>query len=327
MCAIFGLIDYNHTLNAKQREKVLRVLSQECEERGTDATGYAYNSRGKLTVFKRPFAAHNVHLKLREDANVIMGHTRMATQGNKLDNRNNHPFPGVVGNTIFALAHNGVLHNDLTLRAQMKLPNTPIKTDSYIAVQLLEQQKTLDMKSIGEMAELVEGSFVFTILDDSNNLYFVKGDNPLALYHYEKYGFYVYASTEAILDRALAELRILSFEHTEIQTTCGDIIKIDSAGEMERGLFDTSNLYAFDYRFLRSSYWDYPDPSNHEPQDVKQLKDFAASIGISREDIDLLLCYGYFVEEIEEMLYQPGVIEEALCEILDECAYDYCGEF
>ena len=27
MCAIFGLIDYNHTLNAKQREKVLRVLS------------------------------------------------------------------------------------------------------------------------------------------------------------------------------------------------------------------------------------------------------------------------------------------------------------
>ena len=194
MCAIFGLIDYNHTLNAKQREKVLRVLSQECEERGTDATGYAYNSRGKLTVFKRPFAAHNVHLKLREDANVIMGHTRMATQGNKLDNRNNHPFPGVAGNTRFALAHNGVLHNDLTLRAQMRLPNTPIKTDSYIAVQLLEQQKTLDMKSVGEMAELVEGSFVFTVLDEKNNMYFVKGDNPLALYHYEKYGFYVYAS-------------------------------------------------------------------------------------------------------------------------------------
>ena len=51
MCAIFGLIDYNHTLNAKQREKVLRVLSHECEERGTDATGYAYNSRGKRHEF------------------------------------------------------------------------------------------------------------------------------------------------------------------------------------------------------------------------------------------------------------------------------------
>ena len=158
-------------------------------------------------------------------------------------------------------------------------------------------------------------------------MYFVKGDNPLALYHYEKYGFYVYASTESILDRSLTRLGILGFEHTEINTNCGDIIKIDGIGAMERGLFDTSNLYAFDYRFLRSSYWDYPDPAEHEPQDVKQLKDFAASIGISREDIDLLLCYGYFVEEIEEMLYQPGAFEQALVEILDECAYDYCGEF
>ena len=49
MCAIFGLIDYNHTLNAKQREKLLSVLSEECEERGTDATGYAFNHNGKLT--------------------------------------------------------------------------------------------------------------------------------------------------------------------------------------------------------------------------------------------------------------------------------------
>ena len=44
-------------------------------------------------------------------------------------------------------------------------------------------------------------------------------------------------------------------------------------------------------------------------------------------DIDLLLCYGYFVEEIEELLYHPGDFEQALAEILDECAYDYCGEW
>ena len=101
MCAIFGLIDYNHTLNAKQREKLLRVLSEECEERGTDATGYAFNHNGKLTIFKRPFAAHKVHLRLHAHSNVITGHTRMATQGNKLDNRNNHPFPGTVNGTHF----------------------------------------------------------------------------------------------------------------------------------------------------------------------------------------------------------------------------------
>ena len=83
----------------------------------------------------------------------------------------------------------------------------------------------------------------------------------------------------------------------------------------------------YDYRYFRRDWWNVPEPCENEPQDVRQLKDFASSIGVSREDIDLLLSYGYFVEEIEEMLYQPGVIEEALCEILNECAYDYCGEF
>ena len=67
MCAIFGLIDYNRTLNAKQRQRLLRVLSEECEERGTDATGYAFNQNGKLTIFKRPYSAHKVHLRLPED--------------------------------------------------------------------------------------------------------------------------------------------------------------------------------------------------------------------------------------------------------------------
>ena len=177
------------------------------------------------------------------------------------------------------------------------------------------------------MAELVEGSFVFTVLDDKNNIYFVKGDNPLALYHYETCGLYIYASTEAILDRALTRLGILSIEHQKINTSCGDILKIDSTGAMEHGMFDTTNLMMYDYRYFRRDWWNVPEPCESDPQDVKQLKDFASSIGVSREDIDLLLSYGYFVEEIEEMLYQPGVIEEALCEILNECAYDYCGEF
>lgn len=45
-----------------------------------------------------------------------------------------------------ALAHNGVLYNDKELRRKQHLPTTPIKTDSYIAVQLLEQGQQLDGK-------------------------------------------------------------------------------------------------------------------------------------------------------------------------------------
>ena len=65
--------------------------------------------------------------------------TRMATQGSELVNINNHPFPGMAGQTHFSLAHNGVLTNDKTLRKKYKLPATKVETDSYVAVQLLEQ--------------------------------------------------------------------------------------------------------------------------------------------------------------------------------------------
>lgn len=49
------------------------------------------------------------------------------------------------------------------------------------------------------MAKTVKGSFSFTVLDEQNNLYFVRGDNPLCIIHYPKPGLYWYASTAQIL--------------------------------------------------------------------------------------------------------------------------------
>ena len=64
----------------------------------------------------------------------------MTTQGRASRNRNNHPFFGEAGGELFALAHNGVLWNDDILRRSKHLPKTKIETDSYIAVQLIEQK-------------------------------------------------------------------------------------------------------------------------------------------------------------------------------------------
>ncbi len=46
------------------------------------------------------------------------------------------------------------------------------------------------------MAEKVEGSFVFIVLDSGDPIWFVVGDNPLYQFHYE--GVLLYASTEDI---------------------------------------------------------------------------------------------------------------------------------
>ena len=54
------------------------------------------------------------------------------------------------------------------------------------------------------MAGQVEGSFVFTVLDHENSICFVKGDNPLCIFHYD--GFLIYASTLEILKRVSKQL-------------------------------------------------------------------------------------------------------------------------
>lgn len=124
MCCLFGLMDPRHSLSGRQKARLLQSLSIACEARGTDATGIAYRSGGRLRIHKKPFPAHQVRFFLPDDAYTVMGHTRMATQGSAGKTYNNHPFPGTVNGRTFALAHNGVLYNDKTLRRNLRLPNT-----------------------------------------------------------------------------------------------------------------------------------------------------------------------------------------------------------
>ena len=117
-----------------------------------------------------------MHYRIPDDVHYVMGHTRMTTQGNEKYNYNNHPFLGKTDNTDFALAHNGVLYNDEILKYREHLPETKIETDSYVAVQLIEKKRTLGTDSLKFMAEQLQGSFTITVLDENNNLHFVKGD-------------------------------------------------------------------------------------------------------------------------------------------------------
>lgn len=204
MCCLFGLIDYRHHLTGRKKGRIISILASACEIRGTDATGIAYNVGGTQRIYKRPVPAHCMHIRIPESARVMMGHTRMTTQGSAKRNYNNHPFPGSAGKDVFALAHNGVLHNDEILRREFRLPRTKIQTDSYIAVQLIEQKNALNFESLRHMAENVEGSFTFTVLDRKDRLYIVKGDNPLCLLHFPSLGMYLYASTEEILRHAMS---------------------------------------------------------------------------------------------------------------------------
>lgn len=303
MCCLFGLLDYGHTLSEKQKNRMISTLAKECEARGTDATGIAYNSGGKLCVYKRPLPAHKMKFHIPADAYFIMGHTRMTTQGSERKNCNNHPFLGRTGNQPFALAHNGVIYNDLNLRREKNLPKTKIQTDSYIAVQLIEQKKALDFASLAYMAEQVEGSFSFTVMDDQDNLYFVKGDNPLYILHFPKMGCYLYASTQEILEKALWRLGIRPKQGEPVKLDCGELLRIDSRGQMTRGHFNAERLYQCRYYYGFGYYPAAVAVNGGQQEYVDSLKAVATAYGYTPSAIDRMIAHGFSPEEIEEFLY------------------------
>lgn len=302
MCCLFGMIDYGGAFTGRQRTKALSILAAECESRGTDAAGIAYNSNGGLHIYKRPGPAHKLRLRIPNDAQVIMGHTRMTTQGSERKNYNNHPFPGQAGGVRFALAHNGVLHNDQILRRS--LPPTKIETDSYVAVQLIERQKTLDFISLKYVAEQVKGSFVFTLLDEHNNWYLVKGDNPMCLCHFPESKSYLYASTEEILGRALRKMRLGMEKPQRIKTKCGDLLKINRNGAILRNAFAPDDFYyPFFLRAAHPKLNRSASKSTSEAEYLAQLKAVASCLGYSPDCVEEALRRGYTAEDIEEWLY------------------------
>ncbi|MBQ8237113.1 MAG: class II glutamine amidotransferase [Oscillospiraceae bacterium] len=306
MCCLFGIYDYAGQLTRKQKSKILSALSIAAEERGTDATGIAYNADDSLKIYKRPLPAHLMWFKVPESSKVVMGHTRMTTQGSERFNANNHPFPGKVGETNFALAHNGVLTNDKLLRRELNLPATRIETDSYIAVQILETASEVSFATLADMTELLQGSFSITVMTDKDELYFIRGNNPLCLMHFERLGVIMYASTEEILRSALRQIPVKLGRATKIRIDSGEILKIDAEGRITRGQFNDSKLFTSSYRPWGS--WFFSEPSwcrstSDETSYLDDLKAVAAMHGIWPEDVDAMLADGATVDDIEELIY------------------------
>lgn len=304
MCGLFGFLNYSNK-DIKGLSDLTNALAEHSAVRGTDATGVSFVSGGTIRIIKEAKSARNVDFKHPDKIMALIGHTRHSTQGSEKRNYNNHPFFGRTKNARFSLAHNGVLYNDDELKKKYKLPRTKIETDSYIAVQLIESQNKVDFESIKFMAEKVEGSFSFSILDDRNNLYLVKGDSPISILHFQELKLYVYASTDEILYKALVDSPLFSQlkrgECEEIKISEGEILKISCNGKISNESFQYNHYYGrnwwdfgsfcgFGSGYTRSSY-------------IKDLKSIACYQGYSPDDIDTMLKKGFSPEEIEEYIY------------------------
>ena len=303
MCAVFGFLDYGKKVNHKVLVKLINELAKEAEIRGTDATGISYVKDCKMVTFKKAKPAHKVNLYFPKETTAVIGHTRMTTQGSESKNYNNHPFESKTAESCFALAHNGVLYNDKELRKLSNIPETEIETDSYIAVQLLEKENSVNIESIKNMAEAVEGSFVFTILRNDNTMFLVKGSNPLTIYHYKELGLYVYASTTDILKKGLKSSGF-KIQCNEVLIEEGNIIEIEPNGDIWISDFKMHETEKFFDRLY--NWYEYSDDEYF----FDELKSICGYYGVSEEQIDYMRSLGYSYDEIEEMMLESGFESE-----------------
>ncbi len=284
MCAIYGFLNYGKKISHKKLTELLMNISVTAECRGTDATGISYIHDNEIITYKRALPAHKLKLYFPADTTAVIGHNRLTTQGREDKNYNNHPFEGKTNNHRFALAHNGILYNDKELKITHNLPDTAIETDSYAAVQLLEQHKSLDIEAIKSMAEKVCGSFVFTILRDDNTLFLVRGNNPITLYHFPELGLYLYASTKEILDTALRKAKF-KYQYEQIPISFEEILQISPDGEIS----------SYDFTEEAECFGGYYNNSMEDDIELLELW------GYSYEEIMLLLDSDLFEETIDEV--------------------------
>ena len=165
-----------------------------------------------------------------------------------------------------------------------------------MAVQLLEQQKALTPSSLKTMAEAVEGKFVFTILSQQDDLWFLRGENPLCLRFFPRLDLFLYASTEAILNSALRKTWLRGEPFREIPVQTGDILRVDRRGRMHTEHFDLIHE-------VSRMFWAPVRGRSAERSYLEELKGVAGAFGYSPEDVERLFRSGWSPEEIEDALY------------------------
>lgn len=238
-------------------------LALVCAVRGSDAGGIAYVDGKRVVVKKQAGGLAESQFSFPRETQALIGHCRRDLDGNWQDNRNNHPFRGQTRDgTGYALAHNGILSNLRELRASMDLGPASIRTDSYGAVSLIDRSERLNLASLAAACGKLCGSFLFTILDDSSNLYLCRGDVPVILVHFKKRRLFLYVSTRDLLEEGLlgtslgeayksSNLELSTSPVSLIHVGKGEIVRVSSTGRTSRRRFRFNEDKAISHNWYR----------------------------------------------------------------------------
>ncbi|MBR6397742.1 MAG: glutamine--fructose-6-phosphate transaminase (isomerizing) [Lachnospiraceae bacterium] len=157
------------------------------EYRGYDSAGIAVMDRSKISVSKVTGRIANLCAKTHDGADVPgvtgIGHTRWATHGAPTE-ENAHPHLSNDGR--FAVVHNGIIENYLTLREELIRDGYHFEseTDTEVIVHLIELYYKGDMhEALVKTTNRLQGSYALGVIcaDEPGKMYAVREASPLIL--------------------------------------------------------------------------------------------------------------------------------------------------
>ena len=177
MCGIFGMIGGGAVGDTLRALKYL-------EYRGYDSAGLAVKRGGGIEIYKTEGRIQKLIDLVPQgvSGNTAIGHTRWATHG-EVRVENAHPFYSADKN--FAVVHNGIIENYLSLKQNLKACGVRFSsdTDSETVAHLLTREYKGDVfEAVQKTAKQLKGSYAVVIATNyDERLFAIKKKSPLVV--------------------------------------------------------------------------------------------------------------------------------------------------
>ena len=251
MCGIIGILSKG---NINPLLYILNGLKQ-LQNRGYDSAGFTVSTKeSQFNTFKIASTEEQTSLnqiekyindsniKLLDNANIGIGHTRWATHGAKTD-INSHPHTSFDGKVI--LAHNGIIENYSTLKQKLIKNNINFdsETDTEVISNLIayyyNQPNVTFTEAIQTCLQQLEGTWGLVIINTEtpDKLYCVRKGSPLLISENED--FVMISSEQSGFDGKVTNYFIL--EGNDLCEISYESGKINIKTENKYKLKDTIN--------------------------------------------------------------------------------------
>jgi glucosamine--fructose-6-phosphate aminotransferase (isomerizing) len=229
MCGIFGIAKTSgNKVSNKDYEDIFKNLFVLSSTRGKEASGYSLILPEIIEVLKSPFAAdefvglrefnNNLNSSMDKHAGkyvTAIGHSRLATNGSELENRNNQPVikQGITG------IHNGIIVNESELWDKIGRNNKETNLDSEVFFSSIKNN-LIDgnlhdsiSKTYSQIYGVASVAFVF---ENYDNLILATNNGSLHYMINDTRDLFIFASEHIILSKLILKCVLRNFDRSRI---------------------------------------------------------------------------------------------------------------